>query len=126
MKTMIVAVALLVGATARGDALCQTEKNALDRALERSAKARQALADYDSSPLAPVVEGQADKERQQLQDNIEAAYEDVKRASDAHSRCVKRRTCKKPKGGWSCTVAWTYEKCCLDKKDKDKGKDARH
>ncbi len=124
MKTLIVAVALLSCAVARADALCQAEKNALDRALERSAKAREALASYDSSPLAPVVEGQADKERQQLQDNIEAAYEDLKRASDAHSNCVKRKTCKRPKGGWACTVAWTYEKCCLDGKDKDKG--AKH
>ena len=118
MKTMLIAVALLFGAAARGDDLCQAEKQAVDRALERSAKARQALADYDNSSLAPVVPGQAEKERQQLQDNIEAALEDLKRAGDVHLRCVQRKTCKKPKGGWNCTIAWTYEKCCLDNRPK--------
>jgi len=122
MKMAIFAVALVLGATARGDELCQNEKRAWDRALERVAKAREALEKYDDSSLAPVVPGQAEKERQQLQDNIDAAWEDVKKAMDAHGRCVERRTCKKSKAGWKCTVAWTREDCCLDGKDDERKK----
>jgi hypothetical protein len=119
---MVLALALSLGATARAkDDLCQSEKSAWDRALEREVKARQALEAYDNGNLAPLVPGQADAERQRLQDKLDATWEDVKRAMAAHDRCVKRRTCKKVKGGWNCVVAWTYEKCCLDgKEDKDK------
>jgi hypothetical protein len=114
MKTLILAVALLLGAAARGDELCQTEKSAWDRALERAKTARQQLESYDSSSLAPLVPGQADAERQHLQDNLDAAWEDVKRAMNDHDRCVKRKTCKKWKAGWHCMVAGSYEECCLD------------
>lgn len=122
MKTTIVAVALLVGATARGSEPCPAEMKAYERALDRSAKAAQELASYENSPVAPVVPGQADKELQQYKDNLEAAREDVRRASDAHDRCVKRKSCRKWKPGWQCTIAWTYEKCCLDKVKPDKDK----
>ena len=100
-RMTILALALSLGATARAkDDLCQSEKSAWDRALEREIKARQALEAYDNGDLAPLVPGQADAERQRLQDKLDATWEDVKRAMAAHDRCVKRRTCKKAKGGW--------------------------
>jgi hypothetical protein len=118
MKMMSFAVALLISVTARGDDLCQSEKSAWDRALERAKTARQQLESYDSSSLAPVVPGQAEKERQHLQDNLDAAWEDVKRTMNAHDKCVKRKTCKKWKAGWHCTIAGTWEECCLDPRKK--------
>jgi hypothetical protein len=121
MKAILLAVALLAGATARAAEPCPKEMKAYENALDRAAKAQQALQDYDSSPLAPVVPGQADKERQQLLDNLEAARADVRMASDAHDTCTKKKQCKKWKPGWACTIAWTYEKCCLDKADRSKG-----
>jgi len=119
LRLMIVAAALLAGVTARGsNELCQAEKSAWDRALERAKSAREALEKYDGSDLAPVVPGQAEAERQKLQDSLDAAWEDVKRTMAAHDKCVKRKTCKKHKPGWKCTIAWTYEDCCLDGKEK--------
>jgi hypothetical protein len=122
MKRLILAAALLVGAAARAGEACPKELRAYENALDRAAKAQQALQDYDSSPLAPVVPGQADKERQRLQDQLEAARADVRLRSDDHDRCTKKKKCSKWKGGWKCTIAWTYEDCCLDKQQKSKGK----
>lgn len=115
MKMMSFAVALLASATAWGAEPCQAELRAYGRALDRAAKARQDLANYENSALSPLVPEQVEKERQHYQDNLEAALEDVKRTSDAHDRCVKRKSCKKWKPGWHCTVAGTYEECCIDK-----------
>ncbi len=113
MKRMIFVVALLVSATARGE-VCKAQLTAWERAVERADKAKQALADYQNSSLAPLVPGQEEKQLQQLKDNVEAALADVKRTSDAHDRCLERANCKKWKRGWQCTIAGTYEKCCLD------------
>lgn len=118
MKRMLfLIVALLVGTTARAE-VCKAELKAWERAVERLNQARQKLADYDSSSLAPVVPGQAERERQQLQDNIAAAQADVDRTSKEHTKCLERPPCKKWKGGWSCTVANDYERCCIDKGEK--------
>lgn len=111
---MLFAVALLVAATARAE-VCKSELDAWQRAVERRNKAQQALADYQNSPVAPLTPGEDQKKLQQLQDNIEAANEDVKRTGKAHDRCLERPPCKKFKGGWKCTVAFTYKDCCLDK-----------
>jgi hypothetical protein len=125
-KLLVLAVALLLGATARGgDDLCQKEKAAWERAMERLAKANQDLANYDNSNLAPLVPGQADAEREHLQKHVEDAYLGVKRTSDEHSECVKRKTCKSRKPGWHCVVAYTYDECCLDNKNTDKGQDKK-
>jgi hypothetical protein len=121
MKSLLLAVVLVFSATARAAEPCQKEMKGYEDALDRAAKAQQALNAYDNSPLAPVVPGQADKERQQLLDNLEAARADVRMASDAHDNCVKRKQCKKWKPGWACTIAWTYEKCCLDKPERSTG-----
>jgi hypothetical protein len=85
---MVIAVARLVGATARGDDLCQSEKADLDQALARAAAARKALDSYDGSSLAPLVPGQAENERRELEGKVESAWQDLPRASSAHSDCV--------------------------------------
>lgn len=113
-KPIFVVAALLLSAPARSEE-CKAELDAWQRAVERVNAAKQKLADYDGSPLAPVVPGQAEKERQQLQDNVAAAQADVDRTSKEHTKCLERPPCKKWKGGWACTVARTYEKCCIDK-----------
>lgn len=96
---------------------CQTQRSAHDRALARAAKVKADLENCENSPLAPLVPGQAEKELLQCKANYEAALTDVTRTGDALDRCLKRKSCKKWKGGWHCTVAGTYEECCLDKKN---------
>lgn len=94
---------------------CQTQRNEHDRALKRAAKVKADLENFENSPLAPLVPGQAEKELQKLKDSYEAALADVRRTSEDLEKCLKRKSCKKWKPGWRCTVAGTYEECCLDK-----------
>jgi hypothetical protein len=73
MKTLVVALALLCCATAGAAEDCRAEQNAYRRAVDSLDAAQKALADYDGSALAPVVPGQAEKDRRQLQQNVDAA-----------------------------------------------------
>lgn len=122
MKRMLFAVALLLCTTASAEERCQPERNAYRRAVDAYEQAKQALADYDSSSLAPLVPGQADQERQKLQDAVDAARDKVMKASELENDCFRKKACKKRKPGWSCTIAYTYDKCCLDEQEKSKGK----
>lgn len=124
MKKVIVAVALLLGATARAAEPCQSQKNAADKAKARVDECAKALAEYESAPLAPLTEEgdgesfQGSKEWQQLKSNLEAAMTDARRNREAYEACLARKKCKKWKGGWKCIAAGTYEECCLDKDKK--------
>ena len=94
---------------------CQAQRRDHDRALARAVQAKDVLEQYENGPLAPLVPDENNKELQQLKDNYEATLADVIRTGDDIDRCLKRKSCKKWKGGWRCTVAGTYEECCLDK-----------
>jgi len=122
MKPTVFVLALLVCASVRAEEqTCQPEQNAYQRAVEAYDQAKRALADYDSSPLAPVVPGQADRERKRLQDAVEAAAKNVTKASDLENDCFRKKLCKKRKPGWSCMINYTRERCCLDKPEESTG-----
>ncbi len=117
MKTMVVALALLCCTAASAAEDCRAEQNAYRRAVDSLDAAQKALADYDGSALAPVVPGQAEKDRRQLQQNVDAARAEVTRSSALEDDCLRKRLCKKRKPGWHCTIAWSYDECCLDGKE---------
>ncbi len=123
MRTSVIALALLCCTLARAEErTCEPLQKAYQRAVDAYEQAKKALAAYDDEPLAPLVEGQADQRRDQLQKAVEDARKKVLDTSEAENDCFKKKPCKKLKGGWACIANYTYEKCCLDEQQPSSGK----
>ncbi len=91
---------------------CSAEKAAVEAATDKLNAAVASRKKFENA-IKDTTEALA-----KLQEQLTAAREASAAARDKLDKArekLNRCRCKKWKGGWHCTIAGTYEECCIDK-----------